>query len=61
MRVRRVLRMEHDLDDALPVPEVDERDAAVVPAAGHPATQDHSGVDMLGVSSPHAWLRIAVR
>ena len=54
--VGRILGMEHDLHHALAVAQVDEGDAAVVAAAGHPAAEDHLGVGVRSAgSSPHAW------
>ena len=51
--------VEHDLDDALPVAQVDEDDAAVVAAVGHPAAQGDlgpfvAGPETAGVMGSHA-------
>ena len=37
VRLRRSLRVEHELDDARAVPQVDEDQAAVIATAVHPA------------------------
>ena len=43
VRLGRVLGMEHDLHHAVAIAQVDEGDAAVVAAVGHPAAQGHLG------------------
>ena len=55
---RRVLGVEHDLHDALAVAKVDERDAAVVAAVGHPPAERHL---VAGVRRPAARRTCAVR
>ena len=44
--------VEDDLDDALPVAEVDEDDTAVVAAVGHPAAEGDLGADVARPEAP---------
>ena len=61
VRLGGLLRMEDDLDDALAVAQVDERDPAVVATVRDPAAQrDLARRRRSARSSPHAWVRIAV-
>jgi hypothetical protein len=60
------LTPEHDLDDAARVAQVDERDTAVVAAAGHPARQRHRLAVLLGaqrarlMASDHFLLSLSI-
>ncbi len=60
------LAPEHDLDDAARVAQVDERDTAVVAAAGYPARQRYRLAVLLGaqrarlMASDHFLLSLSI-
>ena len=58
VRLRRVLGMEHELDDPGAIAQVDEDQAAVVAAAVHPA--GHAGLGVGAVGGQLAAPRVAV-
>ena len=56
MGLRRALGVEHDLNDPPAIAEVDEGQAAVVAAAGHPAVELDVTADVRGPDVDH-WSR----
>ena len=53
--------VDHALDDAAVVAQVDEGEVlAVLAPAGHPAAQAHARADVCRSSTPHRWVRNAV-